>query len=104
MNTIMKGMGSCRGCGASIRWLKTTEGNNMPVNPETTMPEDTIFDGKKHVPHWATCPDSNDFRKVTVGTGGNTIKKKPCNCGQNKNESTTTQTTNENLFSSPVRA
>ena len=27
-------MSVCRGCGAPIDWIKTTEGRNMPIDPE----------------------------------------------------------------------
>ena len=40
----------CRGCGASIYWLKMASGKNMPVDP----------DG---VSHFATCARAAQFRK-----------------------------------------
>lgn len=59
----MDNMGTCRDCGKTIRWLLTTNNKPMPVNAETTMPDDTIFDNKRHVPHWADCPNGATFRK-----------------------------------------
>lgn len=39
----------CRGCKDIIYWVKTKNGNLMPINP----------DGKSH---FATCPKADDFR------------------------------------------
>ena len=30
-------MSVCRGCGAPINWIKTTEGRNMPIDPEPVL-------------------------------------------------------------------
>lgn len=53
----------CRSCGATIRWGKTTNGRKMPVDFE---PVDGP-DGKQWVPHFATCPDANRWRKDKQG-------------------------------------
>jgi len=57
-------MAECKGCGAEIEWIETTEGKRMPVNPEKVVV--VTQDGKVvtgQVPHWATCPRAADFRK-----------------------------------------
>lgn len=40
----------CKGCGASIAWIRTTAGKAMPVDGDGT-------------PHWATCPKASQFKK-----------------------------------------
>ncbi|MEP7234519.1 MAG: hypothetical protein ABI778_04410 [Ignavibacteriota bacterium] len=55
MNTIMSGMSSCKKCGMSIRWMKAPNGKNIPANPESTLPEDTVFHSKVHSSHFDTC-------------------------------------------------
>lgn len=37
-------------CRAMVGFVKTAAGKNMPVDPDGT-------------PHWATCPDSEEFKK-----------------------------------------
>lgn len=49
-------MSSCRNCGAAITWLKTKNGKNIPVNPETVADGDVTFDRQHHVTHFDTCP------------------------------------------------
>lgn len=75
-------MAVCKGCGAPIRFI-----GRMPVNPEEVMywqrakakgkvvtPNGELiscdFEGNLntatgigYVPHWATCPNANQFRK-----------------------------------------
>ena len=40
----------CKSCGATVYWIKTFKGKNMPVNP----------DG---VSHFATCKQADKWRK-----------------------------------------
>jgi hypothetical protein len=40
----------CRGCKATIYWIKTSKGKNMPVNPDGTS-------------HFATCPQAATFHR-----------------------------------------
>ena len=57
-------MPECKGCGEEIEWIETTEGKRMPVNPGKVVV--VTQDGKVvtgQVPHWATCPRAEDFRK-----------------------------------------
>ncbi len=52
----------CRGCGEYIVWLKTKNGKNMPVEPETVDHDDDEFDHTKHEAHWGNCPKADQFR------------------------------------------
>lgn len=47
------GSGSRPGCGAGIWWIQTKAGKSMPLNS----------DG---MPHWATCPNSLEFKRKVV--------------------------------------
>jgi hypothetical protein len=53
----------CRSCGASIVWLNTDGGRNMPVNADTVQDGETLFVWRRHVSHFASCPHSNQWRK-----------------------------------------
>lgn len=68
----------CRGCGADVRWFRTTSGKwmivdaepsatgNVVVNDDGTVEVSRFFgDGRtRYVPHWGTCPNANDFRRT----------------------------------------
>ena len=84
-------MATCKKCGASIIWLKPRGGKWMPAdeglipyrqNPEgkdrllndygETIRCDILTDGSiptgmARRPHWATCPNADDFRKEKRG-------------------------------------
>lgn len=65
----------CKKCKAEIRWIKTEKGKWMPVDPkEITLIsiEGKIIKG--YMPHWATCPNADYFRK----------EKCICACHDNK--------------------
>lgn len=67
----------CRSCRAKIIWMKTVNGKNIPVDAPQDNDvfidaldraagralEGDIFDSKKHISHFATCPNSNQHRK-----------------------------------------
>lgn len=72
---------TCRGCGAPIRWVRTTHGNLMPLDAEpdpdgnvelidsfldglvaVVHTQPTMFGGERWMPHHATCPDADQFR------------------------------------------
>lgn len=82
----------CKSCGASIVWIETKNGRNMPCDADavdyqenykgksTIVTEDgrvlkasiitssgggltPIIDGKGYIPHWATCPFAKYHRK-----------------------------------------
>lgn len=52
----------CRGCGKEIIFMPTKGGKFMPVDLET-YDGTTLFDSKRHVSHFATCPKGKEFRK-----------------------------------------
>lgn len=81
-------MSRCRGCGASIEWIRTPAGRSMPVDSEPVfviegdgsdrfitdegevilgrraLPEEECRDlPVAFVPHWKTCPNAADFRR-----------------------------------------
>lgn len=57
-------MAKCKGCNADIIWIKTKNDKIMPCNAEkttiVTTQGETIIG---HVPHWATCSKSQNFKK-----------------------------------------
>lgn len=80
---MIKSYTTCKGCGARIFYVKTMNGNRMPLNPDeiTFTPAggpDTFvtMDGKVergkrsqdgqtgYLSHFATCPMANRFRNV----------------------------------------
>lgn len=79
-------MSFCKGCNRKIEWIRMKSGKSMPVDPEpefvklgqdhgkctfitdegetiigTKTSEDTGVIG--FVPHWATCPESRQFKR-----------------------------------------
>ena len=82
-------IGRCKGCGQPIVWIVTTKGKKMPCDPQpvtgygdhTTVKKDKIVTGTGmvlscnlkpdggsvlgvgYVPHWATCPAAQNFKK-----------------------------------------
>ncbi len=83
-------MTTCRGCGKPIKWIRTPGGKRMPVDPEQVTYWNTpdgkerivtpngevlpceIPESKDHlrrvtgigyIPHWATCPQADKFKK-----------------------------------------
>lgn len=83
-------MKRCKACGAEIIWIKTNNGKAMPCDPEQVYyyeqrgakdkivtPNGQVLScflnppkkyseptGFGYVPHWATCPNAEKFRKV----------------------------------------
>lgn len=61
----MSGTSTCKGCGASIVWIKTPNGKAMPCDNaiETVVTDNgEVIKGRR--PHWASCPAANLFRKT----------------------------------------
>ena len=78
-------MTTCKGCGATIRWLQTKNGKNIPCDPlpvgyrerEKAKGKVVTRDGRivscdftnepgaltGYIPHWATCPKAADFHR-----------------------------------------
>jgi len=59
---------NCRSCRAPIVWLRTNTGHRMPVNADTAQPHDEIFVYGRHVSHFSTCPQRDDWRKRRGGS------------------------------------
>jgi hypothetical protein len=55
----------CRSCKAPVVWFRTAAGKRMPVDEATTQPIDAEhqLDLKRHISHFATCPDQAKWRK-----------------------------------------
>lgn len=69
-------MGRCKSCGAEIEWVRTTKGNNMPLDPipvaggniemlingraQVVEPDE---DKIRSVSHFATCPEAQSHRR-----------------------------------------
>lgn len=55
----------CSSCSALIVWFKTAAGKRMPVDEGSTQPTDAAhqLDLKRHVSHFATCPNANQHRR-----------------------------------------
>ncbi len=53
----------CRKCGEHILWVKTRKGKNMPIDYKPEFENDTEFKYGRHICHFSTCPNANDFRK-----------------------------------------
>lgn len=78
-------MPKCRKCGAEIRFVQTKSGKYMPVDPDRKPYREggsTVYittdgqlihgaepfgpepvDGYGYTPHWATCPNAEDFKR-----------------------------------------
>lgn len=65
-------MPTCKGCGIQIRWVKTENGKNMPVqaNPIKAYILHPDFDSSRqyhlvdvYIPHFAGCPKIGNFRR-----------------------------------------
>lgn len=82
-------MGTCRGCGAKVKWIKTLAGKNMPCDP-TGVPywenvngtgkivlsdgrvvscdlegDPVTMSGYGWVSHFSTCPNADRFRRAS---------------------------------------
>lgn len=53
----------CSSCGASIIWFTTDNKRPMPVNAETVLAIDDHLDLRRHISHFATCPNAAKHRK-----------------------------------------
>jgi len=52
----------CKFCGQSIKWIKTKNGKNMPLDPIGIEEGDILYDRDKHSSHWDTCPKRDRAR------------------------------------------
>lgn len=60
-------MAECRGCKQKIKWVEMASGKKMPLDEKPVSMID-VKDGigavvEVFTPHWATCPQANDFKK-----------------------------------------
>ena len=85
-------MAICKGCGAYIKWMTTVSGKATPVDPEEIYyqadPDGDLIivntwgetqrarkvpyeerDGIGNIPHWATCPAADRFRRSRYKSG-----------------------------------
>ena len=53
----------CKSCRAQIVWLKTVAGKTMPVDADTVEANDEVYEHGRHVSHFGTCPQSDQWRK-----------------------------------------
>lgn len=58
----------CSGCRAPIYWFRTPRGKNMPGDAPGETRIMVNDDGeavmvKTYMPHWATCPEADKFKK-----------------------------------------
>ena len=78
-------MATCKGCGARVIWLQTANQKMMPCDPhsvgykerEKASGKILTQDGRiescdftnepgaptGHIPHWATCPKAEEFKR-----------------------------------------
>jgi hypothetical protein len=59
---------TCKGCGASILWFKTVRGKNIPADAKSETRIIMNAEGQavmvaSYMPHHATCPEVDKFRK-----------------------------------------
>jgi hypothetical protein len=59
----------CSSCGAHVVWFRTANGRRMPVDEASTLPTDAEhqLDLKRHVSHFATCPNAATHRHRKTG-------------------------------------
>jgi hypothetical protein len=53
----------CRSCNAEIKWLKTRNAKNIPVDIASYNGE-VLFDRTKHRAHFETCPNASQHRRT----------------------------------------
>lgn len=53
----------CKFCGQGIKWIKTKNGKNMPLDPIGIEDGDIVYDREKHSSHWDTCPKRDQARQ-----------------------------------------
>lgn len=53
----------CRYCGATIAWIKTSRGKNMPVNYQAGMDDMEVYTRGVHKAHWETCPKREQVKE-----------------------------------------
>lgn len=60
-------MSNCRSCGAKLRWVEMMSGKKMPLDIKpmkmVQVKEDLGQVIDVYMPHWATCPGAEKFKK-----------------------------------------
>lgn len=56
-------MSQCKSCKSKIIWVKTNGGKRMPVDWREDLEGDKIFDPKRHISHFSSCIDADNWRK-----------------------------------------
>jgi len=71
-------MSRCTSCDGRILWARTPKGKLIPLDPlpdprgnmvlegttaRVATAADFPLDGPRYMPHWATCPDGEYFRR-----------------------------------------
>lgn len=66
---------TCRSCGKPVVWMVTKLEKSIPVEPYSLSPDDRalleeqpskgklVFDSKRHISHFARCPNAKTHRK-----------------------------------------
>lgn len=60
----------CRSCGARGVWMRTARGKNILVELASTTEAEQkggahrLFDPKRHVAHFAKCPNADEWRRT----------------------------------------
>jgi len=53
----------CKSCRARIIWLVTDSGKKIPADADTVEAEDEVFEWGRHVAHFKSCPQANEWRR-----------------------------------------
>lgn len=53
----------CKSCGADIVWLVTKNNKMIPIDADTVVEGEEIFDSDTMTTHFETCPDAGAWRK-----------------------------------------
>jgi hypothetical protein len=53
----------CKSCGAEGRWMKTSKGKHILVELASCSPNDHLFGPKRHIAHFANCPQAAAWRR-----------------------------------------
>jgi hypothetical protein len=57
-------MAQCKACHKEIKFILTKNGRQMPVDlPSITVITELGHVIKAYTPHWASCPNTQQFRK-----------------------------------------
>lgn len=67
----MSAITQCRSCGAEVMWVLTKNDKRMPIDASSAneeerarvLPGAIAHDPKRHISHFATCPESTKWRK-----------------------------------------